>query len=76
MNSMPDISDKSTYRKASTVSELGCTIRKPITMGKLTKEELDAEIAKGMEDIENGRVHSAAVVAEEMRMIQLAEQRE
>ena len=44
-------------------------VKKPISMGELTKEELDAEIAKGMDDIENGRVHSAAVVAEEMHRL-------
>ena len=49
------------------------TIKKPIIMSNLTKEELDLEIAKGMDDIEIGRVHSAAEVAEEMRKIQLTD---
>lgn len=35
-------------------------------MGELTKEELDTEIAKGVADIENGRVCSAEEVLEEM----------
>lgn len=35
-------------------------------MGELTKEELDAEIAKSIADIENGRVCSAEEVFDEM----------
>lgn len=31
-------------------------------MGELTREELDAEIAKSIADIENGRVYSAEEV--------------
>lgn len=34
-------------------------VKRPLVMGELTKEELDAEIAKGVADIENGRVYSA-----------------
>lgn len=35
--------------------------------GSLTKEQFDAEIGKGMEDIQKGRVYSADSVEEEMR---------
>ena len=49
--------------------EVKLAAKKPVSMGELTKEELDAEIAKGMDDIENGRVHSAAEVAEEMHRL-------
>lgn len=38
-------------------------------MGELTKEQLDAELAKGMADIENGRVYSADEVEEEMHRL-------
>ena len=33
----------------------------------LTKEQFDREISKGMADLDNGRVHSADQVEEEMR---------
>jgi len=39
----------------------------PLAYGSLTKEQFDAEIGKGMEDIREGRVYSADVVEEEMR---------
>ncbi len=42
---------------------------KPLAMGELTKEQFDEEIAKGIDDIENGRVHSADEVEEEMRRL-------
>mgnify|MGYP006386300111 FL=1 len=41
--------------------------KNPITMGTLTKEELDAEIRKGIMSIEEGRVYSAETVEAEMR---------
>jgi addiction module RelB/DinJ family antitoxin len=41
-------------------------VRKPVEMGSLTKEELDAEINKGIKSIEEGRVYSAEVVEAEM----------
>ena len=31
------------------------SIKAPLAMGSLTKEELDAEIAKGMDSVRNGR---------------------
>ncbi len=43
--------------------------KKPLAMGELTKEQLDAELAKGMADIENGRVYSADEVEEEMHRL-------
>lgn len=39
----------------------------PLAYGSLTKEQFDAEIGKGMEDIREGRVYAADVVEEEMR---------
>ena len=48
--------------------EMKLPVRKPVAMGSLTKEEIDAEISKGMKSIEEGRVYSAdAVEAEMMR---------
>lgn len=42
---------------------------KPISVSELTKEQLNAEIAKGMEDIENGKVYSAEEVKSEMHRL-------
>ncbi len=39
----------------------------PIALGALTQEEFDAEIEKGMADIENRRVYSAEEVETEMK---------
>lgn len=39
----------------------------PIAIGALTKEQLDAELAKGMADINAGKVYSADDVENEMR---------
>ena len=39
----------------------------PVAYGSLTKEQFDAEIEKGMEDIKAGRVYSADEVEEEMK---------
>ena len=33
--------------------------KRPLVMNELSKEQFDAEIQKGMDDIENGRVYSA-----------------
>ena len=38
----------------------------PLAFGSLTKEELDRELEKGMEDIREGRVYSAESVLEEL----------
>ena len=43
--------------------------RKPVALGSLTKEELDAELKKGMDDIHNGRVYTEEEVFEEMRRL-------
>lgn len=43
--------------------------KKPLAMSELTKEQVDAELAKGMVDIENGRVYSADEVEEEMHRL-------
>ena len=42
---------------------------KPISVSELTKEQLNAEIAKGMEDIENGKVYAAEEVESEMHRL-------
>lgn len=48
--------------------EMKLPVRKPVAMGSLTKEEIDAEISKGIKSIEEGRVYSVdAVEAEMMR---------
>lgn len=39
----------------------------PIEYGSLSKEQFDAEIGKGMDDIKSSRVHTAASVEEELR---------
>lgn len=39
----------------------------PVSYGKLTKEQFDIEIEKGMEDIRAGRVYSADEVDTEMK---------
>ena len=41
-------------------------INTPVAMGALDKEEFDAEIAKGLEDIRSGRTFTAAEVRAEM----------
>lgn len=41
--------------------------RKPLALGALTKEQLDAELEKGMADIREGRVHSAQSVMDELK---------
>ena len=43
--------------------------KRPLVMGNLTKEELDAEISKGAADIENGKVYSAEEVFNEMHRL-------
>lgn len=42
---------------------------KTLVMGELTQEQFNAEIAKGMADIENGKVYSADEVEEEMHRL-------
>jgi hypothetical protein len=46
--------------------EMKLPVRKPVATGSLTKEEIDAEISKGIKSIEEGRVYSADVVEVEM----------
>lgn len=41
--------------------------RKPVAIGGMTKEQIDAELQKGMDDIIAGRVVSADEVEAEMR---------
>lgn len=49
--------------------EMKLPVKKPPAMGELTKEQLDAELEKGMADIETGRVCSADEVEEEMHRL-------
>ncbi len=41
----------------------------PIAMGSLTREQFDAELQKGMDDIAAGRVYSADEVEAELRSL-------
>ena len=41
----------------------------PLSISDMTKTQFDAEIAKGMEDIEQGRLYSAEEVDAEMKRI-------
>lgn len=45
------------------------TGRKPVAIGSLTKEELDAELEIGMDDIRSGRVYTEDEVFEKMRRL-------
>ncbi len=40
---------------------------RPLAYGALTKEQFDAEIGKGMADMDNGRVYAADQIEAEMR---------
>ena len=41
--------------------------RKPLAFGALTKEQRDAELEKGMADIQEGRISSAQSVMDELK---------
>ncbi len=47
--------------------EMKLPAKSPLAMGELTKEQFDAELLKGMNEIENGQVFSADDVEAEMR---------
>lgn len=47
--------------------EIKLPAKRPLALGELTKEQFDAELLKGMDDIENGCVFSADDVEAEMR---------
>lgn len=47
--------------------EMKLPASRPLAMNELTKEQFDAELLKGMDDIENGRVFSAEDVESDMR---------
>ncbi len=49
--------------------EMKLPANKPLDMSQMTKEQFDAEIQKGITDIENGRVYSVDEVEEEMRRL-------
>lgn len=46
--------------------EVKLPAKKPLVMSELTKEQLNTEIAKGMDDIEDGKVYTAEEVEEKM----------
>ena len=41
--------------------------KRPLSYNELTKEQFDAEMLKGMDDIENNRVYSADQVEADIR---------
>lgn len=47
--------------------EMKLPAKRPLTLDELTKEQFDAELLKGIDDIENERVFSADDVESEMR---------
>jgi addiction module RelB/DinJ family antitoxin len=47
--------------------EIKLPAKHPLVMGEFTKEQFDAELLKGMNEIENGQVFSADEVEAEMR---------
>ena len=47
--------------------EISVRDEEPVAYGSLTKEQFNAEIEKGMEDIKAGRVYSADEVEAEMK---------
>lgn len=49
--------------------EMKLPASKPLDMRQMTKEQFDAEIQKGITDIENGRVYSVDEVEEEMHRL-------
>ena len=49
--------------------EMRLPTAKPVAIGSLTKEQLDAELQKGMDDIAAGRVIPAEQVEAEMRKL-------
>lgn len=49
--------------------EMKLPVNEPLAIGNLTKAQLDAEISKGMADIENGRVYTVDEVEEEMHRL-------
>ena len=49
--------------------EMKLPASKPLVMRQMTKEQFDAEMQKGITDIENGRVYSVDEVEEEMHRL-------
>lgn len=49
--------------------EMKLPANKPLDMSQMTKEQFDAEIQKGITDIENGKVYSVDEVEEEMHRL-------
>ena len=47
--------------------EMKLPSKRPLSMDELTKEQFDAELLKGMDEIENGQVFSANDIESEMR---------
>lgn len=49
--------------------EMKLPVREPLSIGNITKAQLDLEIAKGMADIENGGVYTVDEVESEMNRL-------
>ena len=49
--------------------EMKLPVSKPLFAADLSREELNREIAKGLEDIENGNVYPEEQVSEEMKRL-------
>lgn len=49
--------------------EVKLPANEPLAIGNLTKEQLDVELAKGMADIENGKVYTVDEVEAEMHRL-------
>ena len=47
--------------------EMKLPAKRPLALDELTREQLDAELAKGIDDIEQGRVYSVEEVESELR---------
>ena len=49
--------------------EMRLHARRPLIVDVLSKEELDAEILRGIKDVENGRVYSSKEVSDEIHRL-------
>ena len=58
---------RQTVIQRDTPFEMKLPAKKPLVKDELTKEQFDAEMLKGINDIENGRVYSAYEVEAEIR---------
>ena len=47
--------------------EIRLPVKKPVSLGSLSKDELNAELSKGFEDVKAGRTTSAKAFSEELQ---------